>query len=225
MRKLRVLMFIFCGSISILKSFGQTFEIKGGVNLSTMLSKDDRSNYSDQFSLTPRLLFGVTADIPLNQSFSIESGLFFSSKGYNLNKKKSLDPTSQFSPIYVKAILNYLEIPLLIKFSHSFFRLPFYGVIGPYGAIGINGKTISDMYPGGISDRKVYKHQMGSDELWKRYDYGLQAGAGIAFGKYVCGFNYSYGLANISQHSPHVEKNRVIGLTLGYKFKIKEPSP
>ena len=86
-------------------------------------------------------------------------------------------------------------------------------------------EKIKSIYPDGISKRTEYKNQLGSNELWKRYDYGLQAGAGITFGKYVFRLNYSDGLANISQHSPHVEKNRVIGLTLGYKFKTKNPSP
>lgn len=113
----------------------------------------------------------------------------------------------------------------VLKFSHSILGLPLYGVLGPYAAIGINGKDIIDIYSGGISERNVYKNQFDSNGLWKRLDYGLQAGAGIQFGKYVFELNYSYGLANISRHSPHVEKNRIIGLTLGYKFKTRNPSP
>jgi hypothetical protein len=219
MSKLRVLLFIIFGLIPILESFAQTFEIKAGVNLSTMLSKDDRSTYSGDYTLTPRLLFGVTSEIPINQLFSIESGLLFSSKGYKLEKDYALYPTSEPVPVYAKSVLNYFEIPVSIKFSHSILGLPLYGVLGPYAAIGINGKNIIDIYSGGKSERTVYKNHFDSNGLWKRLDYGLQAGAGIQFGKYVFGLNYSYGLANISRHSPHVEKNRIIGLTLGYKFK------
>ena len=213
-------MFIICGLISILESFAQTFEIKAGMNLSTMLSKDDRSTYSGEYTLTPRLLIGVTTEIPITQLFSIESGLLFSSKGYKLDKNYALYPTSEPVPVYTKAVLSYLEIPFLVKSSHSILGLPFYEIFGAYAAFGINGKTITDVYSGGISARNVYKNQFNSDGPWKSLDYGLQAGAGITFGKYVLGLNYSYGLANISRHSPHVEKNRIIGLTLGYKFKV-----
>lgn len=83
-------MFIICGLIPILESFAQTFEIKAGVNLSTMLSKADRSTYSGDYTLTPRLHFGVTSEIPINKLFSIESGLLFSSKGYKLEKNYAL---------------------------------------------------------------------------------------------------------------------------------------
>ncbi len=217
-------MFIICGLLSILESFAQTFEIKAGVNLSTMLSKDDRSTYSGDYTLTPRLLIGVTTEIPITQLFSIESGLLFSQKGYKLDKKYTLYSTSEPVPVYTKAVLNYLEIPFLMKFSHSIFGLPLYGVLGPYAAFGISGKTITNIYSGAMSASNVYENQFNSNGPWKSLDYGLQAGAGITFGKYVFGLNYSYGLANISRHFPHAEKNRIIGLTLGYKFKTRNPA-
>ena len=225
MKKLRVLVFISCGIILILESFGQTFEIKAGVNLSTMLSKDDRSTYSDDYSLTPRLLFGLTAEFPINQIFSFETGLMFSSKGYKLDSSYKLYEDSEPSRIYQNLILNYIDIPLSLKTTTSFLRFPIYGIIGPYVGIGLNGKLIADEMSGGVIERKEYEQQFGSDGSWERVDYGLQVGAGIVIGKFDFGLNYAYGLANISQQSPYIAKNRIIGLTLGYKFKTKEPSP
>jgi len=218
-------MFIFCGIILILESFGQTFEIKAGVNLSTMISKDDRSTYSDDYTLTPRLLFGLTAEFPINQIFSFETGLLFSSKGYKLDSYYKLYEDSEPNRIYQNAILNYIDIPLSLKTATSFLRFPIYGMIGPYVGIGLNGKFIADELSGGVIERREYKQQFGSDGSWKRFDYGLQVGTGIVIGKFDFGLNYAYGLANISQHSPYIAKNRIIGLTLGYKFKTKEPSP
>lgn len=216
MRKLRVLMFFISGVISILGSFAQTFEIKTGVNLSTMLSKDDRSTYSGDYTLTPRLFIGVTMEFPINQIFSFETGLLFSSKGYKLDSDYRLYEDSESFHRYQNAILNYIDIPLSLKTVTTFLRFPIYGMIGPYLGIGLNGKTITNEFSDGVTERKEYKHQMGSDGSWKRFDYGLQAVAGIVIGKFDFGLNYAYGLANISQHSPHVEKNRIIGLTLGY---------
>lgn len=156
---------------------------------------------------------------------SFETGLQYSSKGFKLEKYVPLYNVSEPAPssqkIYEKETLNYIEIPLSIKTSGSLLGLSVYGTIGSYVAIGINGKAVSDLYPSGISERKEYKRQIGQDGSWKRFDYGLQAGAGVTFDKYVFELNYSYGLANISQYSPHVEKNRIIGLTLGYKFKTR----
>jgi len=219
MRKLKVLLFIICVIFSILGSFAQTFEIKSGVNLSTMLSKDDWFKYSNDYTLTPRLLVGVTTEIPINQMFSFETGLLFSSKGYKLDSDYRFYEDMEPSHIYQNAILNYIDIPLSLKATTIFPRSPIYGIIGPYFGIGLNGKVIVDELSAGVTERKEYKHQIGSDGRWKRFDYGLQAGVGIIIGKFDFGLNYAFGLANISQLSPYVVKNRIIGLTLGYKFK------
>jgi len=210
MRKLRVLMFIICGMISILKSFAQTFEIKTGVNFSTMLSKDDISTISGDYTLTPRFLIGVTTDVPITQIFSVETGLLFSSKGYKLDSDYRLYENSEPTPRYVNVILNYIDIPLSIKTHTSFLRFPIYGMIGPYLGFGLNGKTITDEFSGGVTESKEYKHQIGSDGSWKRFDYGLQAGAGVVIGKFDLGLNYVYGLANISQHSPYTAKTELL---------------
>ncbi|WP_372935102.1 hypothetical protein, partial [Mariniphaga sediminis] len=45
-----------------MKSFSQTFEVKAGINLSTMLSKSDIETYSKEYQMVPRLLLGATAE-------------------------------------------------------------------------------------------------------------------------------------------------------------------
>jgi hypothetical protein len=222
MRKLRLLLFITCGVISIFETFAQTFAIKTGVNLSTMLTKDDRSKYSSDYTLTPGLLFGVATELPINQKFSFETGLLFSSKGFQLNSEYKIYETSEPIKLFHNTILNYIDIPLSLKTSTSFFRLPIYGRIGPYIGVGLNGKIIGDEYSGTVTERKEFKFRIVSEGDWKRFDYGLQLSAGILIGKFDFGLNYAYGLANITKQSTLVKKNRIIGLTVGYKFKTKE---
>lgn len=219
MRKLRVLMFIFCGLISISDSFAQTFEIKTGVNFSNHHYKDRFETELIGNKLAPRFLIGVSTEFPLTEIFSIETGLLFSTKGYTMNKNFALYSDSE--PLYIsqKVILNYLDIPLSIKYATPFHKTTIFGEIGPYAGIAINGVTKTDEFSDGIIERKTYNHQIGSNGNWKRFDYGLQAGIGIVYEKFVFGVDYVFGLADISQRNDFKSKNRIIGLTLGYKFR------
>jgi hypothetical protein len=227
MKKLRIIVLSLFILIFNIKSFSQTFEIKTGINLSTMLSKNDIETFSEEYQMVPRLFLGVTADFPLTKLFSFETGLLFSSKGYKLDTYYSVPSyEGEYFPIYDNRTLNYFEIPLSLKISANFKNLPFIFTLGPYIGVGLNEKYTISVYnwEEGASERKSYSNQMGNESGWKRIDYGLQAGIGMEIQRIVIRLNYSYGLANISQDSSIKSKNRVIGLTLGYKFNYKKTS-
>lgn len=222
MRKLRVLIFIVFGLILNLESFAQTFEIKTGVNLSTISSTNEEGFFGNNFIIEPRILIGVTTELPLTQQFSFETGLLFSSKGYRIVEDNFVYPDSEPLHLYKKVVLNYIDIPLSIRHSTKLLQIPVYIKTGPYFGIAINGKTTTDEFLSELFEgygRHHPNHEIGPGGYWKRVDYGLQAGAGIAISKIVFGLNYAFGLADISQNSINKSKNRVIGLTLGYKFK------
>lgn len=219
MRKLRVLLFVICGVITVFESFAQTFEIKSGVNLSTIFSTDENSFYGNNYKIVPRLLIGVTTEFPITELFSFETGLLFSSKGYEIERNYFVYPDSEPIHLYQKVILNYMDIPLSIKYSTSFLKIPIYGMIGPYAGIALNGKTKIDEFSDALNVGYGHNQQIGPDGYWKRIDYGLHAGAGIVINKIVFGLDYVFGLADISQSNTYEAENRIIGLTLGYKFK------
>jgi hypothetical protein len=222
MKKLKLFvlsLFIFTFS---LKPFAQTFEIKAGANFSTMFFNDEIGYISSKdYQMVPRLLFGVAAEFPLAGSFSYETGLLFSSKGYKLDTFYPVpNYQGEYAPVYDNTTLNYIEIPLLLKASAKLKNLPVLFTLGPYFGMGLNGKAIRSIYnwEKETSERKTFKNQFGKDSNWKRPDYGLQAGAGVEIQNIVLKLHYSYGLANISQMNSITAKNRAIGLTLGYKF-------
>lgn len=225
MRKLRILVFIVCAVISVSESFAQTFEIKTGMNLSNMRYTDSFETERIGNKLARRFLIGVSTEFPLTEIFSIETGLLFSSKGYTNDKNLAMYSNSEPLYFYQKVVLNYIDIPLSIKYSTSFHRTTIYGEIGPYAGIAINGKINADELSNGIIERKKYNLQIGSDGNWKRFDYGLQTGIGIVIKKFVFGLDYAFGLADISQSSYFRSKNRIIGLTLGYKFGTSRSHP
>ena len=61
--------------------------------------------------------------------------------------------------------------------------------------------------------------EKGKSDL-KRLDFGLTIGAGVEIDLFQIGLGYNLGLANISPYNDGGMKinNRVIGLSVGYKF-------
>lgn len=208
--------------ISFSESFAQTFAIKTGVNLSKMFIKDEFETVSKDYKVTPRFQLGVTAEFPITKLYSFESGLFFSSKGYKHASNSLIMQNDINFDLYQNLILNYIEIPLTAKVNTLIGRLPIYGTFGPYIGIALNGKLTIDEFSDNTTERKVYTDIIGADRTWKRFDYGLQAGVGIVIHQFLVGINYDYGILKINQLSGYKCKNRVLGLTLGYKFNIKK---
>lgn len=223
MKKNWTLLTIIFLSIFNIISFARPFEVKSGLNLSTMLYKNAGGTYSDDFQLAPRFLIGITSEFSINESVSFESGLLFSSKGYKIDIKDfAVWQTGEHIDLYENAILHYIDIPVSIRYKMNVNKIQIFGVLGPYIGIGINGKVYNKEYTGNQSGGVDYigiiknKGKMGDNELWKRLDYGIQAGAGMIVKKMVLRINYSYGLANIAQNTGTKNQNRVLGLSFGY---------
>ena len=87
--------------------------------------------------------------------------------------------------------LNYLEIPLVMKYAYAVDRdfsiQPFFG---GYMGVGVSGK-IKDF---GV--RKAYSSF--DDEGFKRMDAGLRLGCGVQYDHLYAELGYDIGLANIS---------------------------
>ena len=218
--KLSILTLFLLGGI---KSMAQNIVIKTGLNLSTMYFKNYSGTYNDDFELAPRFLFGITKGFTITESFSLESGLLFSSKGYKIDTYYPVPTYSgEYLPIYESAILNYIDMPISLKFTTSIKKIQIFGILGPYIAIGLSGKVSRKEYnidgQGGlVYDGTIdYTGKIGKDGQWKRFDYGMQAGVGVIIQKIAFRINYSYGLANIAQYEDTTNKNRILGLSLGY---------
>lgn len=190
-------------------SVAQEFGIKAGLNLANMLVKDDDETYSDDLDMKPGFHLGVTAEFPIADMFSFETGLLFSQKGYKFE-------LNMFGESWEYTLtLNYLEIPLQGKLNYDLGGAILYGQLGPYVGIGLTGKFKFD-----DEEEDV---EWGSDEEehdFKRLDFGLSVGAGVQISNFTIGASYGLGLMNISPYSDdgYKENNRVIGISIGYKL-------
>lgn len=203
------------------ESYAQTFGVKAGLNLSNMLAKDDDDTYSDDYKMNPGFNIGATAEFPITEMFSFETGLLLSTKGFKISEEETfMGETWKFEG---KMNLFYLDIPLTAKASFNLGGTKIYGVFGPYIGMGISGKNKVEFTAMGETETDEKDIKWGSDEDeddLKRFDFGLTMSAGIEISSIQFGLSYGLGLANISPYTDGGTKfsNRVLGISVGYKF-------
>ena len=131
----------------------------------------------------------------------LESGLFYSQKG-----GKSGSGNGKFS-----YDLNYLEVPVLIKYKHFVGnQTSIQPYAGGYLALGTDGKIKN------YGSRTAFSSF--DDGYFKRFDGGLKIGCGVGFNMLYLDASYDIGLANIGQDSFDDTHNGCFTLNLGVNF-------
>ena len=197
-------------SLFSFSSQSQIVAIKGGLNLSSMNITSDFGIGDPSMALGFHL--GTTFDIPLTEMFAIETGLFATTKGARWE--------TSFFGVEITQNINILnaEIPLSFK---AMFPLgddvKLYTNAGGYIGVGITG--INRIKVEGFGQTENEEEEITfDDDGFERLDYGLTFGAGAEFKGFILGASYDLGLANISDDSDATIQNRVIKITLGYRF-------
>lgn len=211
-------LFIAVLGISFTSSlYAQTFGIKGGLNSAKIILKENEEDLSEDFDPLLGFHAGLTAEFPINNLFSFQTGALLSTKGMKFEELNSVvDITSKMN-------LLYLDIPLHLKANFgSSEGLNIYALAGPYVGIGLVGKIktegkFMDEEYSNVDDIKFGSNE--EDDL-KRLDYGVSVGAGIELKKITIGATYNLGLANLATDTNNGEKvnHRVFQISLGYKF-------
>ena len=207
------------------KLFSQEFGIKAGFNSSNMHVVDDGSIVSEDFNMRTGFHIGATVEFPLTEMFSLETGLLISTKGV-ISKELLTEEDMGFNFEYkVNLSPLYLDIPVTAKASFDIGGgAKIYGVFGPYAAIGLSGKIKQEESINGATTSEEIDIEWGSDiesSNFKRMDFGLIMGAGVELNSIQIGLNYSLGLANISPQTNVKIRNRVLGISVGYRFGKK----
>lgn len=194
-------------------SFFSTESVDGGVKWGVRVGANfaNMSFSNDGYSASPKsrtsFHVGVVADIPLMESLYIQSGLFLQNKGF----KEDLgdDESMTAKPMF-------LEIPILASYRYNFNDATQLQVnFGPYFGYGIGGKYKYE-YDGESEEEDCFQ-----DGEMKRFNCGLQVGAGITFASHIyLGVAYQFGLSNIADDSDgdYSVKDKNWMVSLGYNF-------
>lgn len=175
-----------------------TFGIRGGVNFAKQSVSYDGYSFSPKNNVGFNV--GVSVDIPMLESLYLQSGLYYTVKGYKLEEDGYTE----------KATPSYLELPILASYRYNFSDFTQLQInFGPYLAYGIAGKY---KYDDGDEDEDFF------DDDTKKFDAGLAIGAGMTFGHIFVGVNYDLGLTNILKDSDGSLKNRCLSINVGYNF-------
>ena len=183
-----------------LAGFSQVkWDAKVGMNFSNVTKYDDAK-------ALPGFQLGVGMDYGFSESWSLQSGLLISSKGYKIEDVK-------VRPIY-------LDIPILAAYKFNISdNTKFVINAGPYLAFGLGGKCKFD--EGG--DYKLFKGEDGEDAEYSRFDLGIQYGIGLEIGEhylvnltgqngFISPFDYPDG------YDGDKPKNMTFSIGVGYRF-------
>ena len=166
--------------------------LKAGYNMATAKFG---SKYQGTTGSIDGFHVGMTADFRLDNSFYLNTGLIYSSKGYTYEY--------YYNDIDEKGNCQCLDIPLMASI-----RLPLGKMVklmlnaGPYTALAIGGKVKDNWNDSEESFSTAYNG----------FDYGLQAGLGLIIRHHiVIGVDYQLGLGS-------AYSNRNLMLGVGYRF-------
>ncbi len=202
--------------------------LKGGLNLANVSTHNNGT--VDDANMLASFHVGFMADLPIGRFFALQPGILFTGKGAKLESDNSNSVT------WYKATTNpyYIELPV-----NAVLKLPldkqsslFVGA-GPYIAMGIAGKRKVEGKFLGASFSSKENIQFSDDDpstlnyeegagmrIMKRFDYGVNATAGLMLNKFLLSVNYGYGLAKLQSGANNGEdnnnKHRVLSLSIGF---------
>lgn len=176
------------------------FGLRVGLNASHVSSESSLLNGSSP-KTGLNIGFAAGTQLTYRAPLFIESGLYYSQKG-----GKSDSGIGKFT-----YDLNYLEIPVLIKYKHFVGnQTTIQPYAGGYLAIGTDGNI------------KNYENRTAfssfDDGYFKRFDGGLKIGCGVGFNMLYLDASYDIGLANIGQDSFDDTHNGCFTINVGVNF-------
>lgn len=203
--------------------------LQSGVNLanvSTSASGETQSNH-----MLTTFNAGILGRINIAEPLAFETGLLLDGRGAKSKNTSSGDNyyTAKFNPLYLEVPAN-LVLRLPIQNTSNIFINA-----GPYIAMGIAGKSKVDGKLAGVEFHSSENIKFTStdptedDQAYsklKRFDYGLNLGAGIDVGKLLLKVNYGLGLSKINStqtdnSTDDKNKYRTVSISLGIPLQGK----
>lgn len=182
-------MMVLIFSVNITQAQFVSYGLKGGLNIANIGGSD-----AGDAVPTTGIHVGGFLGLSLLGIVAAEGGVYFSQKGYMVSGDNTGD---------LQVSLNYIDIPVVVKFS----PLPLvHFFAGPQVSYFLSGKSEQNGTENDI------------DNL-RQLDMAVVAGVGMNLPMGLrLSAGYDYGFTTLIEDSPLDMYNRVIKLTVGYKF-------
>lgn len=205
----------------------QLFYAQGGANLANITKNSDGDTEDNNMLTTFNV--GVMGRFGLSETLDLETGLLFTGRGSKAETywNGGADYVkAKFNPYYIEIPLNLvLNVPMENSTS-LFFNA------GPYVAMGVAGKSKLETSIGPIETKSERDIEFTNDDpatteeedasysRLRRFDYGMNIGAGFDLKSVILKANYGIGLRDINSLKPisgEEDKNmyRTISISVG----------
>ena len=164
-------------------------QIKFGGRVGLNISKQEFKQ--DSLTVEPKSKFGLdlalVSEFPLGELVSISPELHWLQKGYKIEDIGG--PIENLT-----ATLNYLELPILVKFN--------FGETTKFFVMG--GPSVGYFLSGTTKDEDGNKDNIDLEE-YHRVDVGAHLGAGFGIGPIIVDVRYILGFTNLARDIPNTE--------------------
>jgi len=172
-----------------------TFGLKGGLSLAKITGDN-----TDDLKTRTGFLVGGFAALPMGESMSIQPEVYYAQKGAKFD-----DAGTE-----VKVKLDYIDIPVLFKYTVAGESARPYFLVGPSIGFLTSAKFSAEGQSADVKD------------FVTSTDFGLVFGLGVAMQQFLIEARYDLGLTNlndgISDNPDDSVKNSVIAIQIGYAF-------
>jgi hypothetical protein len=161
---------------------------------------------------------GAIAELRLFDQLFLQPGFLITVKGSKyIVGNDTAGSTTGFSDFQFSCSNAEIPLDLIYKFDRRSFKLLL--IAGPHFGYGLTGKWEASY---GTSS-KVHFGNNPEDDL-KAFDYGLDLGAGVEFGRIQVSSQYYLGLKTLSTLTPPLkeQKYRVLSISIAYLFGKEE---
>lgn len=122
-----------------------------------------------------------------------------------------------------KAYRGYLQLPIMARYNWKLNdKIGFHMSLGPYLAVGVNGKNKSivsmiDLQDEYIGSKNVFENNV-YDYGYYRFDWGVAAETGVEINHFSAKFSYDLGLGKEYRYDEIGCKYHTASFTIGYSF-------
>jgi Outer membrane protein beta-barrel domain len=205
----------------------QLVYVQGGLNLANITKTND--GQTEKNNMLASFNAGIIGRFDFGKIVDLETGVLFTGRGAKAETYFNGGNDyvkSTFNPLYIEVPLNLVVTAPISKNNGVFFNA------GPYIAIGVGGKSKTNSKLGLITSSSTSSIKFSNDDPFtsqqddaaynklKRFDYGINVGAGIKLEHLILKVNYGIGLAKINSTESNNSANdknkyRTLSLSVG----------